>query len=591
METPIHSQGSVSMACQNCQNTFELDQDDISFYEKMKVPVPTWCPECQFIRRMVFRNQNALYRRTNNAPGAEGKKTISIYSDDKDLTVYDREYWWGDSWDPYFYGKDVDFSRPFFEQMKELIREVPWPALMNWNSVNSDYCNCTSDNKNCYLVFGGDYNEDCSYGTFNMHSRDSQDLYLVEKCDLCYECSDSQECYKVSFGQYSKSCSDCMFIYDCVNCTNCIGCVSLRNKSNCIFNVEYSKEEYAQKVKELKLDTREGIQRMKKKFEEFKLTFPHRYAHIIRSVDCTGDNISGAKNCKNCFDLVPGSENLKNVFLSGGELKDSRNMSHAGHGSELLYDSFGVFAGCQNIAFSIYAKGTQNAMYVYNSPTGSNLFGCVGIKNGSYSILNKRYTKEEYMALLPKIIEHMNAMPYVDSQGRVYKFGEFFPAELSPFGYNETIAFDYYPLTKEEAISKGFTWKDPEDKSYNVTMAVDAIPQSIGEVDEGILNQVIECSHKGACSGHQCSTAFKIVPQELQFYKRLGLPLPEVCPNCRHYERLRSRNPMKLWDRGCMCQKEGHDHSGTCTNKFETSYAPERKEIIYCESCYQKEVM
>ncbi len=581
----------MNQTCQNCKNTFELDQDDISFYEKMKVPVPTWCLNCCFVRRTVFRNQNTLYKRTNNSPEGAGQKIISIYSEDKKLTVYDREYWWSDSWTAFSYGKDYDFSKPFFEQMKELIQKIPWPSLLNWNTVNSEYCNSTTDNKNCYLVFGGDFNEDCSYATFNFHSRESQDLYLVEKCNLCYECTDSEECYKVRFAQYTKSCSDCAFMYDCVNCTDCTGCVNLRNKSHCIFNVEYSKEEYEKRIKEFKLDTREGIEEFRKNFNEFKLTLPHKYAHILRSINCTGDNITSAKNCINCFEIVAGAENLKNVFLSGGQLKDAQNMSHAGHGSELLYDSIGIFGGCRNVRFSIYQKASIDITYSYNCQSSSNLFGCIGIKSGNYVILNKQYSKEEYEALVPKIIEHMNTVPYVDSKGRVYKFGEFFPSEISPFGYNETIAFDYYPLTKEEAISKGFTWKDSEDKSYNITMAVGAIPQSIGEVDEGILNQVIECFHKGECSGHQCSTAFKIVPQELQFYKRLGLPLPEVCPNCRHYERLRSRNPMKLWNRECMCNKEGHNHMGICANEFETSYAPERKEIIYCESCYQKEVM
>src|SRR3989338_2050678 len=127
-----------SKQCRNCGQNFVLDADDFSFYDKMKVPPPTWCPDCQFVRRMVFRNQNALHKRTNNTPEKEGQKIISIYSDNKKLTVYDREYWWGDGWDPYSYGRDVDFSRPFFEQLKELIGEVPWPSLMNWNTVNSD---------------------------------------------------------------------------------------------------------------------------------------------------------------------------------------------------------------------------------------------------------------------------------------------------------------------------------------------------------------------------------------------------------------------------------------------------------------------
>jgi len=27
-----------------------------------------------------------------------------------------------------------------------------------------------------------------------------------------------------------------------------------------------------------------------------------------------------------------------------------------------------------------------------------------------------------------------------------------------------------------------------------------------------------------------------------------------------------------------------------CTNEFETPYAPDRPEIVYCEECYNKEI-
>jgi len=100
-------------------------------------------------------------------------------------------------------------------------------------------------------------------------------------------------------------------------------------------------------------------------------------------------------------------------------------------------------------------------------------------------------------------------------------------------------------------------------------------------VQDDITTKVIECAHKGTCN-QQCTEAFKIIPEELQFYKRMNLPLPHLCPNCRHYERLSQRNPLKLWHRHCM--KSG------CTNEFETSYSPDRPEIVYCEKCYQQEV-
>ena len=70
-----------------------------------------------------------------------------------------------------------------------------------------------------------------------------------------------------------------------------------------------------------------------------------------------------------------------------------------------------------------------------------------------------------------------------------------------------------------------------------------------------------------------------------------NVPLPHFCPNCRHFNRLKQRNPMKLWHRNCMCQNTAHGHDGICANEFETSYSPNRPEIIYCEKCYQQEVV
>ncbi len=232
----------------------------------------------------------------------------------------------------------------------------------------------------------------------------------------------------------------------------------------------------------------------------------------------------------------------------------------------------------------------------------SYLFGCVSLRKKQYCILNKQYTKEEYETTIPKIIEHMDAMPYVDKNGRTYRYGEFFPIELSPFAYNESVVQEYYRYTKEEAENEGFAWKEIEEKHYEVTKRLAALPQESQTITDAILNDVIGCEHEGICN-HQCSTAFKVVSEELQFYRRLSLPLPTTCPNCRHYERVGVRPPALLWNRHCLCQgkvSEGgswkntinHFHgAGHCPNEFETSYAPDRPEIVYCEACYNAEVV
>jgi hypothetical protein len=219
----------------------------------------------------------------------------------------------------------------------------------------------------------------------------------------------------------------------------------------------------------------------------------------------------------------------------------------------------------------------------------------VALRSKNYCILNKQYSKKEYLKLLPKIKKHMNDMPYIDKQGHVYRFGEFFPVDMAAHGYGQSQAFEYFPITKEEAKEKGFRWREPEERKYNVTQKTSELPNSINEVPDSILKEVIQCehnelnSHSSGCN-IDCATAFRITKQELDFYRQAKLPLPRLCFNCRHVDRVKWRNVPELYHRQCMCDKTNHNHSGKCEMEFETSYAPERPEIVYCESCYNKEV-
>jgi hypothetical protein len=168
----------------------------------------------------------------------------------------------------------------------------------------------------------------------------------------------------------------------------------------------------------------------------------------------------------------------------------------------------------------------------------------------------------------------MNKIPYLDKKKREYRYGEFFPIEISPFGYNETVAQDYFPLLKETISDGGYNWVEREKPEYQITCLAKNLPNHIKDTGEDILNFVIECE--------LCKRPYKIIQNEFIFLKKFNLPLPRTCFECRHQERFKKVNLMKLWHRKCM--KEG------CSNEFETSYAPDRPEIIYCERCYQQEV-
>ncbi len=569
---------SEKRICQNCKKDFTIEPDDFSFYEKIKVPPPTFCPDCRLQRRMAVRNERNLYYRECDLCK---KKIISMYSAEKPFPVFCQNCWWGDKWDPAKYGVKYDFSSPFFTQLEALLKKVPRPALIASNSKNSEYCNYIADVRNSYLCFGSIDIEDCLYGS-PYESKYCVDSYLTRECEYCYECIDCENLSRSSFCQECASSFDMLFCFDCKNCNNCIGCSGLRGKQYQIFNQPFSKEDFTKEKEKILEGKYKGFYLIKEKFSEIKSEIPHRFSTTIQCKNVSGDHIVQSKNSYNCFDIKK-SENTKHCK----QIIDAKDVSDTNYCEfvELCYEYIGFWKVNQT-KFSNTCGESSNIFYSDFCSASSHLFACIGLRNKQYCILNRQYTKEEYEELVPKIIKHMNDMPYIDNKGRVYRYGEFFPPELSPFSYNETIAQEYFPLTKEEALKQGYKWKEKEIRNYKIDIKNEDIPDDIREVKEDIVNKVIECAHstgsnKGECN-EQCTEAFKIVPDELSFYQRMNLPLPRLCPNCRHYNRLKQRNPLKLWKRKCM--KEG------CTNEFETSYAPERPEIVYCENCYNKEV-
>lgn len=571
--------------CQNCRQPFVIEPEDFAFYEKMKVPAPTWCPECRLQRRFMFRNERHLYKRPC---GLCQKPMLATFSLDKPRAVYCGPCWWSDQWDALSYGKPYDFSRPFFSQLDELFRTVPlqnlgnnYPAL-----VNSDYINESNEAKNCYLIFDTDYCENVCYGTRLTYMKDSLDLFVARESELCY---DVVNCRKSSRLFFSEDCSGCVDVYcskNLIGCQNCFGCAGLRNKSYCFWNRQLTRDDYRVQFAALKeeLSSVEGLARLRARAAALWLTVPYKYYHGFTNVNVSGDYIYQSKNVRDSFQCR-GLENGRYCQLLKDETtKDAYDYTIWGAGAESIYECMNIGAGVNNAKFSyVCALGnTMNTEYSTWCIDVANVFGCSGLRKKKYCILNKQYTKEKYETLVPKIKEHMNAMPYADAQGRVYTYGEFFPYDLSFYDYNETNAIEYFPLPKEGVLARGWRWRDETPLEHPITMRAEELPSQIADVTDSVLKEVIQCG--------TCGRGYQIVPAELAFLRRFSFPLPQACSQCRHQRRFDSMNPMRLWRRSCMCEQKGHAHAGRCPNEFETSYSPARPEIVYCESCYNAEV-
>jgi hypothetical protein len=571
---------SEKRECQNCHQSFLIEPDDFSFYEKIKVPPPTFCPECRFQRRMTWRNDWRLFKKKDLLTG---EKIFSFFPEESPVKIYDRDYWISDSWEATDYGKDYDFSKSFFEQWKELLHTVPISAHSMYNIVNCQYCTNANDIKGCYLVRGASSTEDSAYLIWDQESKECFDSHMTNHCELSYGNVNTTTCYKTLFSVDCESSQELILCKDCVGCNSCIASIDLRNKSYCIFNKQYTKEEYKKILSNFNLGSEEAFQKLKKQAYDHWLKYPQKFIHGRQNVNVSGDYVYESKNAKGCFRSwgIENGKFIQNILK--GPVKDCYDYANYGDNVELIYESLVVGTGMSNVKFSsqIVRNGKNITYCFFCFPSCSDLFGCISLRKKQYCILNKQYTKEEYEELVPKIIQHMNDMPYIDSVGRVYKYGEFFPSELSPFPYQTTAAYEFFPLDEQEVKKDGFVWYQVEKQHYQITLKNKEIPDNIKDVNDNIINEVIECAHKGECK-HECTEAFRVIEKEVEYCKRMNIPLPHLCTNCRHYERLSLRNSPKLYRRTCMMKG--------CNNEFETSYSPERPEIIYCESCYQREV-
>jgi len=501
-----------------------------------------------------------------------------MYSPGVPHIVYCPSCWWSDNWDPLEYGKDYDFSRPFFEQFKELFQSVPLLGLSLDipTSLQAPFNNHAGHLKNCYLLFHADRTQDCAYGFDVFDGKSSFDTTLATLSELCY---DSMHSYRNSRciglrSQVTES-LDCIFLKDCMNCQNCFGSANLRNKKYYFFNKPYTKEEYFTELKKWDLGSYTTYQKAKKLAEENWGKFSPKPTMDEFAINSSGSHVFESKNCKDCFEVV-GAQDSKYLFMiNTSPIKDCYDVSSWGNNMQLVYDSCNVGEYISNVKFS--NETGINAYHIEYSKLatgGSYHFGTVSMKKGNYVIFNKKYTEDEFKKLRAKIIAHMNEMPYIDKKERVYKYGEFFPVEISPFGYNETMAQKFFPLSKEEIVSNGYTWREEEKREYVITKKASELPDHINQVSSDILKETIECE--------ACGKGFRIIQMELDFLKKMNLPLPRQCPFCR------IGNKVNQWVKNLRVFKRV---CSKCSAEFETNYPKEEVDYIFCKKCYQNEVV
>ncbi len=587
--------------CAVSWQSFAIYQSDLDFYDKIsptfagqkfQIPTPTLCPEERQRRRMTFRNERKLYKRTCDL---SGKTIISMYHQDAPYTVYGPEARWSDKWSASDYAQDIDYTESFFEQFDRLQKKVPLLAQAVVSPENSDYTNFGYQNKDCYLTYASDLNEKCIHSSYLRESTYCVDCLNVRKSQWCYELIDSVGCYQCLHSQSLDNCSQCHRCYHCINCQNCTGCINQIGKHYMRFDLQLTKVEYERKIKETDLDACE-------------VWFDEGMSSLVRSQSmnyncelCFWDSIVNAKNCSFCFD-VNEIEDCKYVSNVPKDVKSCMDIDGAGM-LTLWYDSMSLWwDGSYKSAFCINVRNASSDCYYCELCVWCHFcFGCIGLKNQQYCILNKHYTKEEYELTVAKIITHMRSWATSGWQGGSWVASgwqegswvasgwqegswvasgwqserwEFLPPTVSSFGYNETVAQELFPLDKENALSQWYAWVDYE---YHIN-----VPEALGKLDatalpdfpdDTLLKEAIVDSKHG-------NLPRRFVKQEFDFYRHLWLKIPHKHPDIRHAERRAKRSWKTLYLRKC----------DKCNKEMLSVYDGDYNWKVYCEKCYQKEV-
>jgi hypothetical protein len=335
----------------------------------------------------------------------------------------------------------VNLEDLLFSQVHEWLKQFP-------NCENSDYVDIVFGSKNVYLSSCVLESENVAYSVQvkNKSANVYNSMLVYDACNNIFSSRSIVKSYNIFYSSTIQNSSDLWFCVNMIGCRECLLCEWLENKTYCIRNRQYSKEEY---------------ELQKKYLLSQKDKFISTYNDILqRRWMNTWDTITGASNIM-CFDIEQWYYNYA--------VKDGRNVCFSGDGNTMAHimDAFSTGClQCNNLyavmgvgynANHIYccietAVNVSNCYYCYYLESSSFCFWCVWLKNKSYCILNKQYTKEERYAKVDEIFQKME---------EDWQLWEFFPATMNPFYFNDTAAYLIdSSFTKEEVTAKWSLWRD-----------------------------------------------------------------------------------------------------------------------------------
>lgn len=393
---------AVTQTCAKCTKQFLIIDQEQQFLHEKSFPLPVQCPACRQARRLELRGGRKLYR----AKCSRCQKEIVTSYDPQTATspVLCREDY--DKWNT---ESDLMTNEPlpnapnsltadsFFQELIRLNNLRPRRPTLLMHTENVEWANSTYFCKNVYWTFDTSKSNDSMYlYNCNLIVKSADCDYSVES-ELCYECTDVSRCYNCSYLENCNNMRDSHFCVKSSNCHDCFGCVNLRNKSYCIFNRQLTEADYKQLLpKYLAWNHEKVLTEIETLSRRYPWTQTNEQGNINSSF---GNYIYNNKNCYLCFDAT-NNENSGYLYDASNH-KSCFDVDMSGE-SQLSYemsDSVSMF----NCNYVIWSGLCQDSSYIIDCGNCKFCFGCSGLKNKQYVLLNRQLTKEDYGRIVPPL--------------------------------------------------------------------------------------------------------------------------------------------------------------------------------------------
>lgn len=285
----------------------------------------------------------------------------------------------------------------FFDSYDVLRKKFPFRGTVGNGNENCDYTDNVFKSSNCYWVFeafdthdsfycedhGGSENNDfdCRFG-----------LNSNNNCE-CLDFVDSSNCY---YSQSFARCYNIWYSWYMGDCHDCFGCANLDYKEYCIFNIQYTKDEYEKKLPELKKMPRAEV--LKKRLEIINKLPQIHSEHLDNKNSEYCDYAYFLGNCYYCFDCAYDQD--CGYLTASYECKDSWDCDFLIRGEQTTESSHsGDIYNCYEVTD---CERCYDSYFLDDCSDCHNCFGCTKLSHKQYCILNIQYTKKRYEQ---KIIE------------------------------------------------------------------------------------------------------------------------------------------------------------------------------------------